>query len=161
MLVRNKYRLLVIALSALPSCAWLGWDDSEPIQLPPPQTLEEEAPAPQAQAIPTAKTAPVKIEKLVPDSSNTVEMLWRIPSEPVDGFYVNYGFNKHSLNHQVKFLINDLEKYDHPSHGPVYRARLEDIPPHKTIFFSVAAFRGEVVSQASETLTLPAEKLKK
>lgn len=74
-----------------------------------------------------------------PAASDELEVLWKIPAEPVDGFVLRYGFSREALTEEVVLKVDDLEKADDPDFGFVYRHILKNVPPSKRVFVSLAS----------------------
>ena len=112
----------------------------------------------------TPKTAKVTIESLAEKKSSTlsdIEILWQIPVQPVEGFVINYGYDKAILDLNVKIATKDLEKFEDPKHGFVYRYVLGDVPLSKTVYVSIAAYNGTKVSLPSEIFPVSGETIGK
>ncbi len=71
--------------------------------------------------------------------SSVVEVIWQVPTEPVETYHLYYGLAENDLSNHVAIPIAELERATHPRFGPVYRYRLRDIPSHQTVFISLAA----------------------
>ena len=82
-----------------------------------------------------------------------VEVTWEVPSDPVDGFIIRYGHDRAQLSKEAKILISELRAERDPTHGPVYRYIIHNIAPEDPIFVSVAAFKGDTISDFSEAAT--------
>jgi hypothetical protein len=78
------------------------------------------------------------------------EVVWEVPSEPVDGFIVRYGADPQHALREVKLPISSLREDRDPEYGPVYRYIIRSAPPTKLLYVSIAAFKGETVSEFSE-----------
>ena len=102
------------------------------------------------EALKTTKTADDK------DVPNAVELLWQIPTQPVDGFVIKLGYSRDHLDKELRVNTPDLERFEDPKHGYVYRYVLHEIPRTHPLYVSMSAFRGEVVSPASEIFELQA-----
>lgn len=108
-------------------------------------------------------TTPVEIEALKPteksqtkDAPSSVELLWQIPTQPVDGFVIKLGYSREHLDKELRVNTSNLERFEDPKHGYVYRYVLRDIPRSHPLYVSMSAFRGENVSPASEVFELQA-----
>ena len=108
--------------------------------------------------------ATVEIEALKPSNSsaesdlpNAVELLWQIPTQPVDGFVIKLGYSHDHLDKELRVTTSALERFEDPKHGYVYRYVLHDIPRTHPLYVTMAAFRGDVVSAASEIFELQAQ----
>jgi len=101
----------------------------------PSTGLEEEPPAP-------AKAA--KSER-----DSTVELLWQVPTEAVEKYHIHYGLEPDHLDNHIEIPVSELEKIDHPKHGPVYRYELKEIPAGRAIYLSLSAENKYGISDAS------------
>jgi hypothetical protein len=79
-----------------------------------------------------------------------IEVTWQVPSEPVDGFVIRYGYDRTHLDSESKVSVSLLTPEKDPEFGPVFRFIIPGVKPDATVFVSVAAFRGERVSDFSE-----------
>jgi hypothetical protein len=87
-----------------------------------------------------------------------VEIMWHIPTDPVEGFVVKYGFERSSINEETRILTKDLEQVETPQFGKVFRFVLGNIPVDRPLYISIAAFSGDKVSKASDIFEVKAEK---
>ena len=78
-----------------------------------------------------------------------IEILWQIPQKAVEGFVVKYGFSSEDLKYAVKVPAAEIEKFEHPVHGFVYRYLLEDIPEDEKVYITVSAYEGALESEPS------------
>ena len=107
-------------------------------------------PAPQVTA-----PQPVEIKALQQPPQKSLEdidVIWKIPQEAVDGFVIHYGNAPEKLPSEVKLSIPELERFDHPQFGPVYRYVLKGFNKNDKIFVSVSAFTDTLVSPPSSVL---------
>ena len=86
--------------------------------------------------------------------SEKIELTWKIPSEEVDGFVIHYGFDRQKLGSEIQVKVEDLEQYDHPQYGPVYRYYLENLPKTKTAYVAISALKDSYVSNPSEVFEI-------
>jgi hypothetical protein len=91
-------------------------------------------------------TSPVILEK----KSMGVEVTWEVPSDSVDGFVIRYGQDKTQLKKEVTILLSELRLERDSQYGPVYRYVIQDITSDQPIYVSIAAFKGETISDFSE-----------
>lgn len=134
---------LLVFLS-LTGCSWLNYLN--------PFAAEKDADASNIQVVePTENAAEVISvpENVQPSSTNEIEILWRVPVEPVDNYYVNYGENEADLSDEIKISVVNLTKIDHPKFGRVYRYELKNVPADKVIFISLRAENSGGVSKPS------------
>ncbi len=83
-------------------------------------------------------------------SLDKVEILWKIPEEAADGFIMHYGFAADALTYRLRLQTSEIEQYQDPQFGPVFRYIIADLPPEKTVYISLQTIRGDVVSEPSE-----------
>jgi hypothetical protein len=86
-----------------------------------------------------------------------IEVTWETPSEPVDGFIIRYGTSPNSLTKEVTISAADMREERDPQYGPVYRYLIRDVENSKKLFVSIAAVKGQAVSNFSEVLEAQAE----
>jgi len=86
-----------------------------------------------------------------------IEVTWEIPSEPVDGFIIRYGSSPSSLSKEVTLSSRDVKEERDPEFGPVYRYLIRDVENAQKLFVSIAAVKGQSVSNFSEVLVAQAE----
>ena len=68
-----------------------------------------------------------------------VEVMWRVPTDPVEKYYILYGADEAALDKKVELQVKDIQKLDHPKFGPVFRYELRQVPIDKTLFISLQA----------------------
>ena len=81
-----------------------------------------------------------------------IELLWSMPSEPVEGFIISFGDNPADLSQQQRVTMAELDKFEDPQHGFVCRYVLSNNRSDGSTFVSVRAFSGDQVSQPSAIL---------
>lgn len=86
-----------------------------------------------------------------------IEILWETPSEPVDGFIIRYGSSPTSLTKEVTISASDIREVNDPEYGPVFRYLIRDVENSSKLFVSIAAVKGQSVSDFSEVLEAHAE----
>ena len=86
-----------------------------------------------------------------------IEVTWETPSEPVDGFIIRYGSSPNSLTKEVTLSTTDIREVNDPEYGPVYRYLIRDVENAKKLFISIAAVKGQAVSNFSDVLEAQAE----
>ena len=91
-------------------------------------------------------------EGLVKKKTLGVEVTWEVPSEPTDGFVIRYGEDKTRLLKEVIVARSELREESDPQFGPVYRYTIRDVSHDRSIFVSIAAFRGDTVSDFSDVM---------
>ena len=78
---------------------------------------------------------------------------WEVPSEPTDGFIIRYGSSPQSLDTEISVSVSELRREQDPVYGPVYRYIIEDVPGGKPMFVSIAARRGDSISEFTPTMS--------
>ena len=113
---------------------------------PKTKSLEEASKAAQESARPAVAEAPAEIPApakpatiATPERVQPVEVMWRVPTDPVEKYYILYGTDEARLDKQVELSVKDIQKIDHPKFGPVFRYELKQIPSDKTLFISLKA----------------------
>ena len=86
-----------------------------------------------------------------------IEVTWETPSEPVDGFIIRYGNSPTSLTKEVTISATDIREVKDPEYGPVYRYLIRDVENAKKLFVSIAAVKGQSVSDFSDVLEAKAD----
>lgn len=81
-----------------------------------------------------------------------IEVTWEVPSEPVDGFVIRYGEDSTNLSKEATIFRSELREERDSQYGPVYRYILRDIPESGRVYVSVAAFKGDVISDFSDAI---------
>jgi hypothetical protein len=81
-----------------------------------------------------------------------IEVTWEVPGEPVDGFVIRYGPSRSDLSKELKVSADDLRQESDPEYGPVYRYFIKDVTPSTPLFVSIAAYKGDRISNFSEVL---------
>ena len=85
------------------------------------------------------------VESPLPEITD-IEVIWEVPSEPVDGFIVRYGNAREALSVEKRVRVDELQKLDDSERGPVYRYLIRGIPSTERIFLTVTAFKGDAIS---------------
>lgn len=78
-----------------------------------------------------------------------IEVTWEVPSEETDGFIIRYGSDPTRMNSEVSVKNAELRREDDSQYGPVYRYVIVGVPSGKSLFVSIAARRGEFLSNFS------------
>jgi hypothetical protein len=81
-----------------------------------------------------------------------IEVTWEVPSEPVDGFVIRYGEDRTQLVKETTILISELREERDSQYGPVYRYTIRDISSDTPLYVSVAAFKGDIISDFSDAI---------
>jgi hypothetical protein len=124
--------ILTLCLVASTGCSLFGGDDT---RRGPARRSEREG-----------------FEGLVKKKTLGVEVTWEVPSEPTDGFVIRYGEDKTRLLKEVIVASSELREENDPQYGPVYRYTIKDVTHDRSIFVSIAAFRGDTVSDFSDVM---------
>ena len=95
-------------------------------------------------------TVPVEEAPPTPVPNSRIEIIWSIPDQPVDGFVLHYGTEPGQLTSEMKLSIADLEKYQDPERGAVYRYILSNVSPNKPVYVALSSYIGETNSSMSE-----------
>lgn len=152
--------LTALLLFPLSSCSWImgSNDEVEAVEMESDFRSEIDAPL-------DHETSKVAIEKL-PDKKDTteeeqvldkVEVLWKIPENPVDGFILHYGYAKEALTRTLRLSLSDIEKYEDPQFGYVYRYVITQLLPEKPVYISLQTIEGEKISEPSEIFEVTPE----
>lgn len=103
-----------------------------------------------------APTADIETESTVeqapPAKKQGIEITWEVPGDPVDGFIIRYGNVPNALTKEVTISISDIRQERDPEFGPVFRYLIRDIASTDKVFVSIAAVKGNEVSNFSEVL---------
>jgi hypothetical protein len=78
---------------------------------------------------------PVQVEKRL-----GLQVTWQVPSEPEE------------LTTEKRITVDSLLREDDPEFGPVYRYTVSDIAPQSALFVSIAAYKGDRLSEFSEVM---------
>jgi hypothetical protein len=113
---------------------------------------------------PTSDSTKVLEEKALVEAQHApeapkqgIEVTWETPSERVDGFIIRYGASPNALTKEVTISATDIREVNDPQYGPVYRYLIRDVENAKKLFVSIAAVKGQAVSNFSEVLEAQAE----
>ena len=119
--------------------------------LPAPEDVQ----LPDAELSPPSETAPQTAPP--PPTITDVEVVWAVPTEPVEGYVIHYGLSKTTLTLKDRVNVERLERIEDPVRGALFRYLLKGVPTDRAIYVSVAAFEGEEESEPSEILEVPPE----
>ena len=92
-----------------------------------------------------------KTTKASPPAKGT-QITWESPSEPVDGFVIRYGANPKKLEREVKVSAKELRQEQDPEFGSVYRYVIKNGSEAPPLYVSVAAFKGDRLSDFSTVI---------
>lgn len=93
----------------------------------------------------------VAVDELQPSEVAGVEVLWSVSDEDIDGYILYYGDDSDKLTKEKRLPLDKLKKEQNTEHGTVFRYILTDVPEDESMFVSIAAYRGELVSEKSKT----------
>ncbi|MFN8390508.1 MAG: hypothetical protein U0136_09485 [Bdellovibrionota bacterium] len=92
------------------------------------------------------------------EDTSTVEVLWQVPGEPVEKYHLSYGLDPSHLDNHLEIPVSDLQKIDHPKHGPVFRYELKNAPAHTPIYISLRAENKSKLSDPTPTIKIDPQK---
>lgn len=87
-----------------------------------------------------------------------IEITWEVPSEGVDGFIIRYGSSPSSLSKEVTISATDIREERDSEFGPVYRYLIRDVENADRLFVSIAAVKGQNISNFSEVIEAQPDK---
>ncbi len=137
----RKLPLSLLLALTLNACTLLKSDDNQ--QTAP--AAEPGSPSEVKEAPLTTSTTPTR--KMV----DGTEVTWESPSEPVDGFVIRYGEDPKRLDKEVKLSTRDLKEEQDPEFGKVFRYVIRNVSPVKPLYISIAAFKGDRLSEFSDS----------
>lgn len=145
--------MLILFINLLSACSVLpNWIYETPKREPAVARVRRPAPVKE-------KKTKVNIQALEtekpPIEKSYLELIWQIPSGPTEGFVIRYGYSRDKLEFETKVGVNDLERYEDPSYGYVYRYLLQDQPDDKSVFVAIASFDKDKTSEFSEIYEIP------
>jgi hypothetical protein len=103
-------------------------------------------------ALPVRESNAPLSQPILEKTTTGIEVTWEIPSEPVDGFVIRYGEDKAKMTKEATILRSELREEQDPQYGPVYRYVLRDISSESPVYVSVAAFKGDIISDFSDAI---------
>lgn len=86
---------------------------------------------------------------------SSVEVLWTVPSVPVDRYTIRYGASADSLTISKTVEVAHLEIINDAHLGSVFRYVLEGVPAKESVFVSLIAHRGDDSSMPSKAFEVP------
>jgi hypothetical protein len=136
--------VLLFAVISLSGCASLN-----PLDLfsSSPETQEEQSSA-QSRA---------EGKRKGPDSKGAavqdgVEVVWLVPTEPVDAFIIRYGYRPAELTQETKITAPQLQKTQDPHYGTVYRYVIQPVESGKNVYVAIASVKGDQISEFSSPM---------
>ena len=148
----KNYRLfpyLTISTLVLASCEFFGGTPLFSSETPRVAKITPRTPAPE----PTTTDVPV-VTRSVPELSD-ISLSWKAPDGAVDGFIIRYGSSRDTLASEVKVSIANLQATEDLNHDKVFTYLLRGVSRTKTIFVSIASYRGENLSPQSVITEVP------
>jgi hypothetical protein len=109
---------------------------------------------------PNSEASRQNIPETTQEVFHGVEILWKIPSEEVDGFVLVYGYKPDKLNNRLVVKTQDIRIIDHPEWGKVYQYLLRPVEPEKKLYFTLESFRGDQISPPSSVEAVPTRPLR-
>ena len=141
--MRNKligYPVLTfLLLTLLSGCSWFQ-------ESPAPEALEVTPPS--AAELPPPETLPVNPK---PKTDAALELIWKIPEEPVDEYIIRYGQDPLVLKSEHRVKSSEVKSVNDSRHGEVHQYILEDVPESVSIYVSISAVKNGVESPPSKT----------
>jgi hypothetical protein len=137
--------VLTLAISALTACSFVERNTLGLFSDPQPSSFESEAPAQNSVNSPSSTVATPTAETLTPKG---IEIIWAIPSEPVEGYVIRYGLSRDSLSQEKRIEVAKLERFEDPQFGYVYRTTIDEAP-QQNLFVSLVAYNGTKLSAPS------------
>jgi len=134
--------LCCAAMLLLSACGLFG--DKQPVAVEDEGSEAKQTAAKQEPRPERRKTTTVDVEKLQSADEaarSEIEIMWGIPSDPVEGFVIRYGYEEERLEFSETIQAAQVEKLEDPVHGFVYRHHLKNIPSDKEIFLTISAFK--------------------
>jgi len=131
---------ILLVTAPISGCGWLRWSSAS-------STKRAE----------TVVKRPGRVTPPVQKATSDVEVLWEIPTAPVDGFIISYGYGEEEISHRVKVKATELNRYEDHRYGFVYRFILRDIPTDRSLKVVISSFSGDKVSEASKVIVVPSE----
>lgn len=156
-----RTNILFIASVFLSSCSL--FDDTflgSPSEQSETASQSEQADPGKIPSAPDSPTTKVGVEDFEVSKDRTIsdiEVIWQIPEETVDGYLITYGYEPENLDQQVKLQAQSIEKFEDKHHGFVFRHVLSGIPLSKTVYISISAYNGNVVSGPSKTFKVTSQ----
>lgn len=149
-LSRAHFALVILIILNLNGCSWFE-------QEPRPKELKR-APAAEVgtQTSDTSSSA-VEIKRLekqeVHESTlSDIEVTWKVPDAPVDGFTIHYGYSPTNISSDVRVEARTLIPEEDPRLGPVYRYRLVNLPKTTPVYVTISAYLGAEESYPSDPM---------
>lgn len=137
---------LTISISA---CSLLT--DADPTQSP--DSLSETPQAPPALIERTTHS----FERPRAIRQPAVEIVWKGPAGKVDRYVINYGYEESALGNKIDLQVQNLEQYEDPEYGQVFRYYLTETDPNKDLYFNIQAVTDDILSEPSRIMRVASE----
>ena len=136
----------------LTGCGWFSRNffsiEGEPVV--PPEVGKTEN-------VPSVSESALEGGSVVLPSVAGVEIVWQVPTEPVDSYLIDYGEDPNNLTHHLEIGVEHLTRFDHPSQGPVFRYRVAGVDKNKDLYVVMRAKNKFGISDPSAPIRVPAE----
>jgi hypothetical protein len=142
--------LFTLGLLFVSGCSSMGSLNPFPSSAEDPGALDADVAPPDGgeDALAPTDTAPEKKTSRM-EGTSTLEVLWQVPSEAVENYHFYYGLEADKLDNHIVVPISELQKSDHPKHGPVFRYELREVPANRAIYLSLRAENKYGISEPS------------
>lgn len=138
--MKTLLQVTFVALIALTGCSYV-WDDKPPYDLP----KAEEAASTVASQVPAAG--------LITSAEAEAEIVWEVPTQPVEFYRLSYGAEPSRLDQSVRIPVATLQKLDDPKFGPIYSYTLRGVSRTEPLFISLRAENRQGLSDAAEIVS--------
>ena len=102
--------------------------------------------------------ARVPVQQLDSEKADNLEIVWQASDEGVKTFVIRYGMNPETLTEEIRVDAAQVERYEDPEYGPVFRHVLKNLPTGRSIFVSIASINEFGTSVPSSVFEVQAEK---
>lgn len=79
-----------------------------------------------------------------------LEVTWKIPESPAEGFVLYFGSTPSRLDSHVRVASDELETLPDPDAGALYRYIIPDVPPNGPLFVALSSYTGAEEGPRSE-----------
>jgi hypothetical protein len=79
-----------------------------------------------------------------------LEVTWKIPESPAEGFVLYFGSTPSRLDSHVRVASDELETFPDPDAGALYRYIIPDVPPDGPLFVALSSYTGAEEGPRSE-----------
>ncbi len=135
----SNYFLILLILGIASGCS-LFEPEFEPFTS---QALDE------ANARPDHPTTPVEVQPALPRDTgeDSIVIKWLVPSEPLDGYVIRYGFSATSLEYEERLSWDKIGTITDTAKGKIFVHDLKGLPTDRTIFVSLAGIKDDKISK--------------